>query len=107
MGKKLFKNNTSENLTITLLIRQGDDPTTHSLTQNFQLESGNAKEISYRETYLNGLTLNWYDATAKAENAVTKKVSKRGAAPTFDALLNTNSVITINKANSLDISGSN
>lgn len=107
MGAKLFVNNSKENLTVTLLIRQGDDPTTPSLTQVFQLDAGERKEVSYPETYLNGLTFNWNDAVGEAENSLTKKVSKRGVAPTFDALLNTNSIITINSVTAMDVSGSN
>ncbi len=107
MGAKLFVNNTKENLTVTLLIRQGDDPNAPSLTEVFQLGAGEGKNVSYSETYLNGLTFNWRDAVGEAENALTKKVSNRGSAPTFDALLNTNSVITINSIAGMDVSGSN
>jgi len=107
MGAKTFVNNTKQNLIVTLLIREGDSVQGPEKTQKFPLSAGETKNVSYPETFLNGLSFNWNDPVGQAENALTKKVSNRGAAPTFDALLNTNSVIIINSVTGMDVTGRN
>lgn len=110
MAGKTFKNNSSQYLNITLLIRQGADVGKPSLEQNFSLNAGESKFVEYGNAtniYLNGLVFEWKDATSQSLNTDRQEVIARGSAPTFDWVLNTHSTITINSVGGLDISGSN
>ena len=110
MASKTFINNTKENLVVTLLIRQGESVDGKESVKKFNLPAGGNEHVNYgnqSDIYLNGLTINWRDEATDSENALTKKVSAKGAAPTFDALLNTNSTIIINSVTGMDVSARN
>ncbi len=110
MAAKTFINNSGHYLNVTLLIRQGDNIQKPSLTQQFSLDAGESKNVSYGDKtniYLNGMVFEWKDAQTQSLNTDRQEVIATGVAPTFDWVLNTHSIITINGVNELDISASN
>jgi hypothetical protein len=109
-GQKKFINQTSQYVNVTLLIRQGDDIHKPSLEQTFSLDGNETKVVTYGDNaniYLNGLVFQWKDAATQSMSTDRQEVIATGTMPTFDAVLNTNSVITINSLKGLDISASN
>lgn len=95
---------------VTLLIRQGDNIQLPSLEQNFTLDVNESKTVTYgdsRNIYLNGLVFQWKDVTTQSMSTNRQEVIATGTMPTFDAVLNTHSRITINSLKGLDISAGN
>ncbi len=110
MAGKTFNNKSKNYMNVTLLIRQGTDIQKPSLEQFFSLDAGESKYVPYgNETniYLNGLVLEYKDKESESLTNARQEVIATGGKPTFDWVLNTHSVITINSADGLDISGSN
>lgn len=109
-GQKTFINNTKQTINVTLLIRQGNDIQKPSLEQEFQIAPGEKKPVTYGSStniYLNGLVFEWKDTTSQSLNNDRQEVIATGVAPTFDWVLNTHSIITINAVSGLNITGSN
>ena len=109
-GQKTFINRTNQYVNVTLLIRQGDNIQKPSLEQTFSLNAGETKNVSYGDNsniYLNGLVFQWKDVTTQSMSTDRQEVIATGVMPTFDAVLNTHSVIAINALKGLDISASN
>ena len=109
-GQKKFINNTNQYVNVTLLIRQGNDIQKPSLEQTFSLDAHETKSVSYGNSsniYLNGLVFQWKDQTTQSMSTDRQEVIATGVMPTFDAVLNTHSVITINSLPGLSISASN
>lgn len=109
-GRKTFINNSNQYVNVTLLIRQGDNIQKPSLEQTFSLNAGERKDVTYGDNsniYLNGLVFQWKDVTTQSMSTDRQEVIATGVMPTFDAVLNTHSVITINTLKGLDISASN
>ncbi|MFN8397941.1 MAG: hypothetical protein U0176_25210 [Bacteroidia bacterium] len=109
-GQKQFINRTTQSLNVTLLIRQGTDINKVSLEQEFQLGPGETKLVTYGNStniYLNGLELQWKDTSTQFKGTDRQEVTATGVAPTFDWVLNTHSVITINGVSGLNVTGSN
>ncbi|WP_118974602.1 hypothetical protein [Taibaiella koreensis] len=109
-GKKTFVNKSNQYVNVTLLIRQGDNIQKPSLEQTFSLNAGETKTVTYGDNsniYLNGLVFQWKDATTQSMSTDRQEVIATGTMPTFDAVLNTHSVITINSLKGLDISAGN
>jgi hypothetical protein len=109
-GQKTFINKTSQTINVTLLIRQGNDISKPSLEQEFQLGPNEKKPVTYGNNtniYLNGLVFEWKDIPSQSLNTDRQEVIATGVSPTFDWVLNTHSVITINGVSGLNITGSN
>jgi len=110
MAGKTFINKSKHYINGTLLIRQGTNIQKPSLEQNFSLKSGEKKFIEYGDKtniYLNGLVFQYKDEDTQSMSTDRQEVIATGVAPTFDWVLNTHSVITINSTKGLDISASN
>lgn len=104
---KVFVNNTSENLEIILLLRQGDDPTHSAGTQTFTLDKGQRKDVVYgkdaNSACLNGIILAW-----KADGARFFQEQRVAAAHSrLDTLLNTHSTIVIDSLSPTGVIGTN
>jgi hypothetical protein len=109
-GTKVFTNKSGQFMHVTLLIRQGNNIQLPSLEQNFALDVNESKTVTYGDNsniYLNGLVFQWKDVTTQSMSTNRQEVIATGVMPTFDAVLNTNSRITINSLKGLDISASN
>ncbi len=109
-GQKKFINRTNQYVNVTLLIRQGNDIHKQPLEQTFSLEANETKSVTYGDSsniYLNGLVFQWKDQTTQSMSTDRQEVIATGTMPTFDAVLNTHSVITINSLKGLDISAGN
>ena len=108
-GSKTFINNSNYELSLTLIVRNGDDPANGNVEgQNvtFTLAAGTQAVQSYgnkKHIYLNGLSYAWTDDDARLEKTQTVK----GRGSWLDDLLNTNSIITINKVGRGNLIGSN
>ncbi len=110
MAGKTFKNNSNHYINGTLLIRQGTNIQLPSLEQGFSLDAGEEKYIEYGNStniFLNGLVFQYKDEASQSMSTDRQEVIATGTAPTFDWVLNTHSVITINSTKGLDISASN
>lgn len=110
MAAKTFNNKSNQDLNVTLLIRQGDDIQKPSLTQEFSIKPGESKNVSYGNStniYLNGLVFNWKDKETQAEMTKRQEAIATGVSPTFDWVLNTHSIITINSVGGMNITASN
>lgn len=90
-GHKLFINNSSSDLLVTLLVRQGDDPSNSAGTVVFRLNAGQQLNQSYGSDtdsiYLNGIAV---------------QVVERGSS--LDNLMNTNNTIGFSGDMELSIS---
>lgn len=109
-GQKQFINRTNQYVNVTLLIRQGDDIHKPSLEQSFSLDPNETKNVTYGNSsniYLNGLVFQWKDQETQSMSTDRQEVIATGTMPTFDAVLNTHSVIAINSLKGLDISAGN
>lgn len=109
-GQKTFINRTNQYVNVTLLIRQGDNIQKPSLEQTFSLDANETKNVPYGDSsniYLNGLVFQWKDGATQSMSTDRQEVIATGVMPTFDAVLNTHSVIIINSLKGLDISASN
>tara|TARA_R110002072_G_scaffold237558_2_gene394912 strand:- start:3883 stop:4215 length:333 start_codon:yes stop_codon:yes gene_type:complete len=110
MAAKTFINRSNDFINVTLLIRQGNNIQKPSIKEEFSLSPGETKNVPYGNNsniYLNGLTFQWKDKNLQAMMTKTQEVIATGSMPTFDAVLNTNSFITINGVGPMNISGSN
>ena len=110
MAAKTFHNNSNQFLHVTLLIRQGNNIQKPSLEQEFTLDPGESKNVSYGNNsniYLNGLVFNWKDKNLQAMMTKRQEVIATGSAPTFDWVLNTHSILTINGVGPMNVSASN
>jgi hypothetical protein len=109
-GQKTFINKTNQYVNVTLLIRQGTNIQLPSIEQTFSLNANETKNVPYGNStniYLNGLVFQWKDVTTQSMSTDRQEVIATGVMPTFDAVLNTHSVITINALPGLSISASN
>jgi hypothetical protein len=109
-GTKVFTNKSGQFMHVTLLIRQGNNIQLPSLEQNFALDVNESKTVTYGDSnniYLNGLVFVWKDVATQSMSTNRQEVIATGVMPTFDAVLNTNSRITINSLKGLDISAGN
>ena len=114
-GTKTLINNTGSDITVWLLIREGDSPEDEGAHENFDLGATspyNQLEAVYEGypgsegyVFLNGLLVEWADGGDKV--GVSLRVVSRG--DTWDDTLNKNDIITINSvsAGQLSASGSN
>jgi len=106
-GKKTFHNQTNCNLSLTLYIREGDNPANNAGTQDIALSPYESKVVNYGDShniYLNGIVL---VALLKGEVMSRQEfVVTRGSQ--LDDKLNRNSIIEIVFQNDfLDINGHN
>ena len=110
-GRKTFNNNSKNYINVTLLVRQGTNIQKPSLEENFSLNPGEqGKVVTYGNStniFLNGLVLEYKDEKTQSLTNAREEVIATGTAPTFDWVLNTHSIITINSADGLDISAKN
>jgi len=109
-GTKVFTNKSGQFLHVTLLIRQGSNIQLPSLEQEFTLDVNESQTVTYgndQNIYLNGLVFQWKDVSTQSMSTDRQEVIATGVMPTFDAVLNTHSKITINSLKGLDISASN
>jgi uncharacterized protein HemY len=110
MTLKKFNNKTSQDLKITLFIRQADDLDQPSILTAFTICAGAAIEVAYgdeQDKYLNGLRLEWQDKESKTLLSKTQLITERGVSPAFDWALNTHQVLTIHDTKEMNITGSN
>ena len=114
-AKKTLINNTGEDITVTLFIRDGDSPADEGATEAYDISGktpANEIEVVYEGdagsegyVFLNALLVEWTDGGNKI--GVSRRVAMRGDA--WDNTLNTNSTINITKVapGTLDAAGSN
>ncbi len=106
-GTKTFVNNTPSPVSVSLFVRQGDNPANQLGTTAFTLTKGQQTQIQYGSS--SNPFLNGYSLVAGFSGDVFNQdatVTSRGSS--LDNQLNTNSVIEINFANnSFSISAHN
>ncbi|QBD76698.1 hypothetical protein EPA93_12065 [Ktedonosporobacter rubrisoli] len=95
---KTIVNRSSQQLRVTFLVRNGDDPNTPSDRKvSVDIPAGEMQEhIRYsdeRNPYLNGVIIQLQDATSSIQQALY--VLQRGKAGTMDYKLNTNTIFEI------------
>ena len=94
MAGKTFNNFTHKDVSVTLFVRESDDPSNNAGQERFDLGSGESKDVTYGDDvniYLNGITV----ATVSGGSMQTEReiVVKRGS--DLDNQLNTNDTVNI------------
>ena len=106
-GNKNFVNHSNKNLTVTLIVRNGADPSNGNAGEvKFPLPAGQTINKSYGDSsniFLNGISFSWDDGGAQLTK--TEMVTVRGS--WWDDVMNTNSVLTWNGVGRASIAGSN
>ena len=95
MGSKLVTNNTGSNLGVTFHVRQGDDPSTPSVTDvSATIPAGKSQQVDYgSQPFLNGISLKVDSSDSQSESTLI--VNSRGSGNTLDAQLNTHNTLAI------------
>ncbi len=106
MSYKIVINNSGQDLTVSLLTRQGSDPVHSGETISQYIENKGSYRFQYgndENPFLNGVTIAWQNNDSNASQA--ENVTVRGGA--WDNTLNTNDTLTISGATTPAITGSN
>lgn len=96
MAEKTFVNNTLATIQITLFVREGAFPFNQDGTVSFTLNPGETETVTYGSVtnmFLNGLTL----FTILEGDLFSSVKFVTTSSSELDNLLNTNTIITINK----------
>jgi hypothetical protein len=106
-ASKVFINDSSVDLRVTIFVRKGADPANgNSSVKSFSLAAGGQESVAYGSStniYINGLAFAANEG--QQQTAESSHVLVRGG--TWDNVLNTNNTITFTAADIDDVVGSN